>query len=62
MSDHRQASDRLSAEDAALIKLLLQLGHAQKRIAALFDCNQGRISEINRGQTHGTVRPLKLAE
>lgn len=33
----------------AIVKLLVDHGFHHKRIAALFDCNQGRIAEIARG-------------
>jgi len=52
-----QKSDSLTAFDASVIKALLILGLQQKRIAALFDVNQGRISEINRGKIYKTVAP-----
>lgn len=39
--------------EVAIIKLLVDVGFHHKRIAALFDMNQGRISEVANGQ----VRP-----
>lgn len=50
-----QRSDNIDARAAATIKLLLALGHQHKRIAALFDCNQGRISEIATGRRFADV-------
>lgn len=35
--------------EVALTKLLIDVGFQHKRIAALFDCNQGRVAEISRG-------------
>jgi predicted XRE-type DNA-binding protein len=45
-----QDSDTLTKKDAAIIRVLLSNGFQTKRIAALFDVNQGRISEINSGK------------
>lgn len=56
MSRPEEASASLTAGDASVIKLLLRLGFMQKRIAALFDCNQGRIAEISRGQRFDDVK------
>lgn len=36
--------------EIAIVKLLLDIGFQHKRIAALFDCNQGRIAEIATGK------------
>ena len=44
-----QNSDTLTKDDAKVIQYLLKRGFQTKRIAALFDVNQGRISEINSG-------------
>lgn len=38
------------ALEIAIVKLLVDVGFQHKRIAALFDCNQGRIAEIATGQ------------
>lgn len=46
MSNIRKPSNRISEEEAAKIKALLKQGHFQNRIAAMFDVNPGRISEI----------------
>lgn len=46
-----QRSDGLSdAIEIAIAKLLIDVGFQHKRVAALFDCNQGRIAEIATGQ------------
>lgn len=58
MPDKRQVSDKLTEKDAATIKTLLVLGHQQKRIASLFDVNQGRISEIASGKKRHKVKAL----
>ncbi|MCH4543159.1 hypothetical protein [Ochrobactrum sp. A-1] len=47
-SQHSEAPT--AALEVAITKLLLDIGFTQKRIAALFDCNQGRIAEISRGK------------
>jgi predicted XRE-type DNA-binding protein len=41
---------RLTASDEALIELLLSHGIPQYRIAALFDVDQSRVSEIKTGK------------
>ncbi len=46
ISDAEQRSKKLTAGDAALILHLVHLGFQHKRIAGLFDVNQGRIAEI----------------
>jgi hypothetical protein len=38
-------SDTLTLDDKQVIRVLTDLGFPQKRIAALFDCNQGRIDD-----------------
>jgi hypothetical protein len=53
-----QRSEPIDEDAAATIKLLLKLGHQQKRIASLFDCNQGRISEIASGAKFGHIKSL----
>ena len=55
-----QNSDTLRQEDVSVIKLLLHLGFQHKRIAALFDVNQGRISEINSGAKWGNVNMINV--
>ena len=45
-----QKSDGFNhAIEIALVKLLLRAGFQHKRIASLFDCNQGRIAEVATG-------------
>lgn len=51
----RAPSRKLSEADAAIIKQRLRLGEIQSRIAADFDVNGGRISEINTGKTFADV-------
>lgn len=50
-NDNRRPSKRLTDEDAKIIKKRLRSGDMQSRIAADFDVNIGRISEINTGKT-----------
>lgn len=45
----------LSPKDVATIKLRLKRGEFQHRIAADYDLNQGRISEIARGERFAEV-------
>lgn len=53
MVEHtRTPSKRLSFEDAIQIHQLIRKGWLQSRIAARFDVNGGRISEINTGRLH----------
>ena len=51
----KQDSPQLTSNDAIVIKALLKLGFHDKRIAALFDCNQGRVSEIKTGKKFRTA-------
>lgn len=53
----RKPSRKLSAEDAAVIKKMLQQGVYQHQIAAVFETNSGRISEINTGKRFPEVAP-----
>ncbi len=46
----RRKSRKLTEEDAVQIWILLLQGLLQHEIAALFGCNQGRISEIKNGK------------
>jgi predicted XRE-type DNA-binding protein len=56
----KRSSAHLNERDVELIKLLLDQGeYCQHQIAASFDINQGRISEIKTGKTWGHVRPAK---
>ena len=47
---NRQPSRTLTDADARIIKSRLAMGDMQSRIAADFDVNIGRISEINTGK------------
>lgn len=59
LSSHRvksQRSENPSGElEIAIVKLLIAVGFQHKRIAALFDCNQGRIAEISKGHKGAEV-------
>lgn len=56
--DHsRYPSPKLQAADAAIIKKRIQKGEFLNRIAADFDVNPGRISEIKAGKTFAKVLP-----
>lgn len=57
MSNYRKPSRSLTRQDAAEIKKLITEGHFQNRIAAMFDVNPGRISEIKTGQAFADVQP-----
>lgn len=46
----RRPSRTLTSEQVTLVKRLLLAGELQHRIAAQFDVNQGRISEISTGK------------
>ena len=48
---------RLKESDVPLIKKRLKLGEFQHRIAADYDVNQGRISEINSGKSWPHIPP-----
>ncbi len=54
---NRKPSRVLTREQVAIIKKMLREGHFQNRIAAMFDVNPGRISEINTGQKFADVPP-----
>ncbi|MGU3398546.1 hypothetical protein ACLBWS_02170 [Brucellaceae bacterium D45D] len=43
---------RLTFEDAVQVQMMLMKGEIQSRIAAKFDTNGGRISEVNTGKRH----------
>lgn len=55
-----QPSRKLSFEDAIQVHLLLMDGELQSRVAAKFDTNGGRISEINTGKLHPGSRDEAL--
>ncbi len=48
----RMPSRRLTYEDAIEVHLMLLRGELQSRVAAHFDTNIGRISEIKTGKKH----------
>lgn len=50
--DPRRPSRRLTFEDAVKIQSMLMDGWMQNRIAALFDVNSARVSEIKSGDRH----------
>jgi hypothetical protein len=52
---NREPSKRLTANDAMIIKKRLKDGEMQSHIAADFDVNIGRISEINTGKKFADV-------
>lgn len=47
----------LTADDVAVIKTRLLQGELQHRIAAVYDINPGRISEINTGKRFAHIPP-----
>lgn len=49
-SNSQKSDAQLTAYDAAIIRFLIDHGFQHKRIAALYDINQGRIAEINTGE------------
>jgi hypothetical protein len=49
-NDNRAPSRKLTFEEAVEVHRLLMDGWLQSRIAARFDTNGGRISEINTGK------------
>ena len=53
----RKPSRILTEKDAATIKQRLKRGDLQSRIAADYDVNGGRISEINTGKRFPNVIP-----
>ena len=56
-SGNRHPSRRLSAQDAAIIKKRILQGEFLNRIAADYDVNPGRISEIKTGRRFANVPP-----
>ena len=51
---------KLTPKDVSVIKARILLGDFQHRIAADYDLNQGRISEIAKGKRFGHVPPASL--
>ena len=62
MSDkhHGRSSRRLTKEDAIQIWLMIWDGWLQSRIAAHFDVNGGRISEVHTGKKFPEAYQLAL--
>jgi hypothetical protein len=54
---NRSPSRQLTADDAAIIKYRILTGEFLNRIAADFDVNPGRISEIKTGKAFAEVPP-----
>jgi hypothetical protein len=52
MANYRKPSKKLTFKDAVEIQKRIKQGEFQNRIAADYDVNPGRISEIKRGQLH----------
>jgi hypothetical protein len=52
----------LTVEDVAVIKSRLLQGDFEHRIAADYDLNQGRISEIKTGKRWPNVAPAYIGE
>jgi len=50
---------RLSREDAAIAKAMLQRGDRQHDVAAWFGVNGGRIADISTGVRFGDVKPAR---
>jgi hypothetical protein len=57
MNRARSSGRRLSAEEAAMVKAMLQRGDRHHDIAAWFGVNQGRIAEVKGGELYPEVRP-----
>lgn len=53
---------KLTAQDAALVKGMLDRGDRHHDIAAWFGVNQGRIAEIKQGISYENIAPADLAE
>lgn len=56
MTKPQKPSRKLTFEDAIQVHLMLMKGELQSRVAAKFDTNGGRISEINTGKRHAGSR------
>lgn len=59
-NDNAKPSYTLTFEDAVNIHLRIWDGDLQSRIAADFDVNGGRISEVNTGKLHAGSRDEAL--
>lgn len=55
-----KSSYTLTFEDAVQVHMLIRQGTLQSRIAAKFDVNGGRISEVNTGKLHPDSRKEAL--
>ena len=54
----RKNSPQITPEMAAMIKFLVgRVGLFQHQVAAMFDINQGRVSEVMNGKRHPDVGP-----
>lgn len=53
---------KLTPNDVSIIKARIRRGDFQHRIAADYDLNQGRISEIAQGKRFAHVRPATLVD
>ncbi|MGV0912424.1 hypothetical protein [Martelella sp. FOR1707] len=53
----RKSSPEVTREMAVVIKVLLALGVPQHKIAAIFNINPGRVSEINTGKKFSGADP-----
>jgi hypothetical protein len=53
---------KLTAEDAAIIKGMINRGDPQHDIASWFGVNPGRISDINTGKRFADVQPVAIAD
>ncbi|WP_375566403.1 hypothetical protein [Oceaniradius stylonematis] len=56
-----RGSYTLTFEDAVRVHHMIWDGVLQSRIAALFDVNSGRISEVNTGKLHPGSRDVAMA-
>lgn len=62
MANKRKPSYRMTFADAVEVWRKYLAGEYQNRIAAIFDVNQGRISEILTGKAHqGSETAARLA-
>ena len=62
MSRAKNSGIRLCAQDAALVKGMLNRGDRQHDIAAWFGVNGGRIAEIKTGDKFFSVKPASANE
>ena len=53
---------KLTPEQVSIIKARIAEGEYQQRIAADFDLNQGRISEIATGKRYASIPPAGLGD